>query len=43
MQGLPFWLFDWGFKVSSGTVPLCRSSYGTDYDDSEIAGPVVVK
>ena len=28
------------FKVSLGTVKWYRSSYGTDYDNSEVAGPV---
>ena len=38
-QGLPFWLFRRGFKVSSGTAYLYRSSSGTGFDDSEIASP----
>ena len=28
-----------GFNVSSGTANWCRSSYGTDFDSSEIASP----
>ena len=31
------------FKVSSGIVEWCRSSYGTDFENSEIASPVVGK
>ena len=42
-QGLLFWLFEGSFKVSSVTVEWCRSSYGTDFDDSEIASPVTPK
>ena len=30
-----------GFKVSLGTVYWYGSSYGTDFDNSEIAGPLV--
>ena len=38
-HGLLFWLFTRGFKVSSGTVEWYRyrSSYGTDFENSEIA------
>ena len=39
-QGLLFWLFLGGFKVSSGTVEWYRSSDGTDSNKSEIASPV---
>ena len=39
-QGLPFWLFTGGFKVSSGTVYWYRRSYVTDFDKSEIASSV---
>ena len=39
-QGLPCLLFKRAFKVSSGTVELYRSSYGTDLDNSELASPV---
>ena len=39
-QGQLFWLFEAGFKVSSGTVKWYRSSYGTDFENSEIASPV---
>ena len=39
-QGLLFWLFTGGFKVSSGTVEWYRSSYDTDFGNSEIAGCV---
>ena len=38
VQGLLFWLFQAGFKVSLGTVYWYRSNYGTDFDISEIAG-----
>ena len=31
-----FWLFKEGFKVSSRTVSWYRSSYGTDFRNSEI-------
>ena len=41
VEGLLFWLFKRGFKVSSGTVEWYVSSYGTDFDDSEIARPVI--
>ena len=34
LQGLLFWLIEEGLKVSSG-------SYGTDFDKSEIASPVL--
>ena len=34
------WLFQEGFKVSSGTAEWDISSYGTDCDHSEIASPV---
>ena len=34
-----FWLFQGGFKVSSGTVEWYMSSYGADFDNSEIASP----
>ena len=40
-RGVLCWLFKGGFKVSSGTLGWYRSSYGTDFDDSEIAGPVM--
>ena len=30
-----------GLKASSGTVELYRSTYGTDFDNSGIAGPVL--
>ena len=40
-QGLLFWLSKEGFKVSSGTVKWYRSSYGTDFDDPEIASLVL--
>ena len=40
VQDLPFWLFKGGFKVSSGTVEWYTSSYGTDFDSSEIASPL---
>ena len=39
-QGLLFWLFLRGLKVSLGTVEWYRSSYGTDFDTPEIASPV---
>ena len=35
VKGLPFWLFKGGFNVSSGTLSWYRSSYGTDFDNSE--------
>ena len=41
VQGLLLWLFEKGFKVSSGTVEWYIGSYGTDFDNSEIASPVV--
>ena len=41
MQGTLFWLFQGGFKVSSGTVEWYRSSCGTLFDNSEIASPVI--
>ena len=31
-----------GFKVNSGTVYWPRSSYGTDFDNSEIASPEIL-
>ena len=40
LQGLLFCLFKACFKVSSGTAEWYRISYGTDFDSSEIAGPV---
>ena len=36
-QALLFWLSKGGLKVSSGTINY-RSSYGTDFDGSEMAG-----
>ena len=36
-----FWLCTGGFKVSSGTVESYRSSYGADFETSEIASPVI--
>ena len=39
-QGLLFWLLNGGFKVSSGTAKWYRNSYGTDFDNSEIASPL---
>ena len=42
LQGLLFWLLKGGLKVSLGTVSWYRSSYGTDFDNSEIACPVLV-
>ena len=39
-QGLLFGLFKGSFKVSSGAGYWYISSYGTDFDDSEIAIPV---
>ena len=36
-QGLLFGLSKGGFKVSSGTAECLRSSYGTDFDNSETA------
>ena len=39
-RGLLFWLLTDGFKVSLGTLEWYRSSYGTDFDTSEIAGPL---
>ena len=41
LQGLVFWMFGRGIKVSLGTVSWYRSSYGTDFDLSEIAGSVI--
>ena len=41
VQGLLFWLFKGGFKVSSGPVDWYISSSDTDFDSSEIASPVV--
>ena len=41
VQGLLFWLFRGSFKASSGTVLWYRSSYGTNFENSEIASPVV--
>ena len=35
VQGLLFWLFQRGFKVSSETVKWYRTSYGTVFDSSE--------
>ena len=32
MQGLLFWLFQGGLRVSPGTVEWYRSSCGTDFD-----------
>ena len=40
MQGLLFWLVEGGFKVSSG-ISWYVSSHGTDFDNSEIASPVM--
>ena len=37
------WLLQGDFKVSSGTIPWYRSSYGTDFDTSEIASPVIAE
>ena len=31
------WLFERGFKVSLGPLSWYGNSYGTDFDDSEIA------
>ena len=39
-QGLPSWLFKWGFKVSSGIVQWHLNSYGADLDSSKTATPV---
>ena len=36
-----FWLFNGGFKLSSGTVQWYGSTSGTDFDISEIASPEV--
>ena len=41
VQGLICWLFQGGFKVSTGTVQWHRGSCGTDSDHSEIASPPV--
>ena len=38
--GLLFGLLTGGFNVSSGTVEWSRSSFGTDFDDPEIASTV---
>ena len=35
-----FWLFKGGFRLISGTVEWYRSSYGSDFNTSEIASPV---
>ena len=35
-QGLLLWLFEGGFKVSTGTASWYRSSYGIGFDDSEM-------
>ena len=35
-----FWLFQGALKVSSGTDTRYRSSYGTGFDNSELASPV---
>ena len=40
-QGLPLLLLKGGFKVSSGTAEWSRSRYGTDFDNSELASPVL--
>ena len=40
IQGLLFRLLKEGFNVSLGTVQF-RSSYGTDFDNSEIARPAI--
>ena len=42
MQALLFCLFTADVKVSSGTLDLYRSSHGTDFDNSDIAGPVTL-
>ena len=42
-QGLRFWLFKGGFSVSSCTAEWYRSSFGTDFDCSEIASPVLFR
>ena len=39
-QVLLFWLFTGVLEVSLGILSWYRSSYGTDFDNSEIAGPV---
>ena len=41
LQGLLLWLFKGVSKVSSGTVQWYRSSYGTDFDNAEVASPVL--
>ena len=40
-KGMLFWLFKGDLKVRSGTVYLHRSSYGTNFDTSEIASPAL--
>ena len=39
LLGLPFLLIKGAFKASSGIVYWCRSSYGTDFDNPEVASP----
>ena len=39
-HGKLFGLFKGGFKVSLGIVQWYTSSYGTDFDSSDIASPV---
>ena len=40
-QGLLLWLFNGGFKVSLCTVECYTSSSGIDFDNSEMASPVL--
>ena len=41
VQGVLLWLSKGDFEVSLGTAGWYRSTYGTDFDSFEIAGPVV--
>ena len=40
LQGLPSWMFEGGFKVSSGAVEWHIGGYGTDFDHSKISEPL---
>ena len=37
-----FWLPEGGFRVSSGTVRWCTSSFGADFENYEMASPVLL-
>ena len=40
-EGLLFWLFKGGFRVSSSAVEWYTSSYGTDIDKPKTTSPVL--